>query len=115
MVFTPRRVTRRHEERGSRSYWQAKWLSHRNGRSARRSSLATPGDPSNYALWWDAETYAIEPAGRAVAGQRIFARTRALGKDWELRVTIAGIDADERIVDLTTQLPFGITVPNQIV
>jgi uncharacterized protein YndB with AHSA1/START domain len=72
-------------------------------------------DPHNYALWWDAETYAIEPVGRAEVGQRVLARTRALGKDWELRVTIAGVDPDQRIVDLTTQLPFGVTVHNHIV
>ena len=75
-------------------------------------------DPCNYGLWWDAETrwtFSIEPAGPAKAGQRISARTRALGKDWVVRITVAGIDPDKRALDLTTQLPFGITVHNHIV
>jgi hypothetical protein len=75
-------------------------------------------DPNNYGLWWDAETcwqFAIEPAGPAMPGQRISARTRALGKDWNVQITVAGIDPDKRALDLTTQLPFGITVHNHIV
>ncbi len=72
-------------------------------------------DPHNYGLWWDAETCSIEPAGLATPGQRISARTRALGKDWDVRITVAGVDSDKRALDLTTQLPFGITVQNHIV
>jgi ligand-binding SRPBCC domain-containing protein len=72
-------------------------------------------DPCNYGLWWDAETYSIEPAGPAKPGQRISARTRALGKDWGVRITVASIDPDKRALDLTTHLPFGITVHNHIV
>jgi hypothetical protein len=30
-------------------------------------------------------------------------------------ITVASIDADKRTLELTTQLPFGITVHNQIV
>jgi len=30
-------------------------------------------------------------------------------------ITVAGIDPDKRALDLTTQLPFGITVHNHIV
>jgi ligand-binding SRPBCC domain-containing protein len=56
----------------------------------------------------------MEPAGPATAGQRISARTRALGKDWHVRITVTGIDPDKRALDLTTQLPFGITVHNHI-
>ena len=74
-------------------------------------------DPHNYGLWWEPGTWSwsIEPAGPAKAGQRISARTRALGKDWEIQITVAGIDPDKRTLDLTTQLPFGITVHNHIV
>ena len=71
-------------------------------------------DPRNYGLWWDAETRSIEPAGPAKPGQRISARTRALGKHWEVQITVASIDTDKRALDLTTQLPFGITVHNHI-
>ena len=72
-------------------------------------------DPHNYGLWWDAETCSIEPAGPAKSGQRISARTRALGRNWDVQITVASIDRDKRALDLTTQLPFGITVHNHIV
>jgi uncharacterized protein YndB with AHSA1/START domain len=75
-------------------------------------------DPNNYGLWWDAETrwqFAMEPAGPAKPGQRITARTRALGKNWDVQITVASIDPEKRALDLTTQLPFGITVHNHIV
>jgi uncharacterized protein YndB with AHSA1/START domain len=71
-------------------------------------------NPHNYALWWDAETRWIEPAGPAQSGQRISARTRALGKDWAVRIAVESIDPDKRHLELTTQLPFGITVHNHI-
>jgi hypothetical protein len=70
-------------------------------------------DPDNYRLRWDAETCSIEPPAKS--GQRISARTRALGKDWEVQITVARIDPDKWALDLTTQLPFGITVHNHIV
>jgi ligand-binding SRPBCC domain-containing protein len=75
-------------------------------------------DPNNYGLWWDAEArwqFAMEPAGPAQPGQRITARTRALGKNWDVQITVASIDPEKRALDLTTQLPFGITVHNHIV
>jgi Polyketide cyclase / dehydrase and lipid transport len=77
-------------------------------------------DPCNYGLWWDEETrrvawrFSIEPAGPARPGQRISALTRALGKDWAVRITVKSIDQEKRVLDLTTQLPFGITVRNHI-
>ena len=72
-------------------------------------------DPYNYGLWWDAEVRLIQPAGPATPGQRISARTRALGKDWDVKITVASVDSDKRALDLTTQLPFGITVHTHIV
>ena len=72
-------------------------------------------DPNSYGLWWDAETCAIEPAGAAQAGQRILARTRAFGRDWDVRVTVKSVDAEKRTLELTTQLPLGTTVHNRIV
>lgn len=72
-------------------------------------------DPRKYGLWWDAGELSIEPRGPAKTGQRISARTRALGRDWYVRATVAKIDPDKRALDLTTQLPFGITVHNHLV
>jgi hypothetical protein len=36
-------------------------------------------------------------------------------RDWDVQITIASIDRGKRALDLTTQLPFGITVHNHIV
>jgi|SRR4030095_9163456 hypothetical protein len=70
--------------------------------------------PSNYALWWDAETRLITPQGPAQPGQKIFARTEALGRRWDVHVLVENVDAPKRRIDLKTRLPFGITVNNHI-
>jgi ligand-binding SRPBCC domain-containing protein len=70
--------------------------------------------PANYAQWWDAQTRAITPAGSAQPGQRIEAQTTALGRRWNVSINIEHIDYPQRIIDLTTRLPFGITVHNHI-
>jgi ligand-binding SRPBCC domain-containing protein len=71
-------------------------------------------EPASYALSWDAETRAIAPAGPAQAGQRMNARSRALGKWWDVEIAVDGAEAPNHQLDLTTQLPFGITVQNHI-
>ncbi len=72
-------------------------------------------EPASYASWWNAETRAIEPPGRARPGQRINAQTRALGKRWTVHITVGSVDEDRRAIELTTRLPLGITVHNHIV
>ncbi len=71
-------------------------------------------EPASYATWWDADTVSILPAGPAKIGQEITARTVALGRQWPVRITVEGVNADHRTIDLTTRLPFGITVHNHI-
>jgi hypothetical protein len=71
-------------------------------------------DPANYSRWWDATTDSIVPAGPAASGQIIDAHTRALGRKWPVRVDVEGVDKEHRQLQLTTRLPFGITVHNQI-
>ena len=71
-------------------------------------------EPSNYALWWDAQTRSITPRGPAQAGQNIYAATKALGKQWNVTVIVEKVNQAERKIDLTTMLPFGITVHNHI-
>lgn len=71
-------------------------------------------DPSSYALWWDAQTRSIVPPGPAQAGQQIFAQTKALGKRWDVHITVEAVDKDRQQLQLTTRLPFGITVYNHI-
>ena|SRR6476646_8061054 len=71
-------------------------------------------DPSRYALWWDAKTVSIVPEGPAQAGQQIFATTSALGRRWDVHLTVEAVSANRRQLDLLTQLPLGITVRNHI-
>jgi len=70
--------------------------------------------PTNYSEWWDAETLVITPAGSAHLGQRIEARTTALGRRWNVNITVESIDPVRRVLELLTRLPFGITVRNHI-
>ena len=70
--------------------------------------------PENYTQWWDAQTRLITPAGSAQPGQRIEARTTALGRRWSVDITVERIDHAQRVIDLTTRLPFAITVHNHI-
>jgi len=71
-------------------------------------------EPKNFALWWDAQTQKIVPEGRAHAGQKIHAKTIEAGKSWDVTVTVNAVDESGHQIDLTTQLPFGITVYNHI-
>jgi len=70
--------------------------------------------PTNYTLWWDAETRLITPPGPAQPGQKIFAQTQALGKPWDVHVLVESVDMAGQRIDLETRLPFGITVHNHI-
>ena len=72
-------------------------------------------EPSSYVLWWDTGfRFTIEPAGTAQPGQQITAASRALGRQWLVRITVDAVDAARRAIDLTTRLPFGITAHNHI-
>jgi ligand-binding SRPBCC domain-containing protein len=73
-------------------------------------------EPANYALWWDArlQIRTIAPAGPAQPGQQVEAQTAALGRQWNVNITVEDIDHARRVIDLTTRLPFGITVHNHI-
>ena len=71
-------------------------------------------EPANYALWWDAQTLSITPEGHAQAGQRVRAQTTEFGRKWNVNLSVEKIDDARHQIDLTTQLPFGITVKNHI-
>ena len=72
-------------------------------------------EPENYATWWDAQTRSIEPKGSAQSGQKIYAQTRAFGKEWDVTIAVESVDSSNRQIGLTTSLPLGITVHNHIV
>ena len=71
-------------------------------------------EPANFDLWWDAETRSITPPGRAQAGQKIHAQTKALGMQWSVDSLIHSVDDAKHQIELTTTLPFGITILNHI-
>ena len=71
-------------------------------------------EPKNFALWWDAQTRSIVPEGCAQAGQKIHAKTGGLGRQWDVMVIVNAVDESKHQIDLTTQLPFGITVYSHI-
>lgn len=71
-------------------------------------------EPENYALWWDANTRSISPAGSAHPGQKIMAKSSAFGKQWEVNILVEGVDEQKHQLHLKTMLPLGITVFNHI-
>lgn len=71
-------------------------------------------DPSCYALWWDAQTHSIIPEGPAQPGQHIFARTVALGKRWDIHITVRAVTPEKHQLELVTRLPLGIAVLSHI-
>lgn len=64
--------------------------------------------PEGYKTWVDAELLHAEPPGAAIEGQRIFFRTRALGRWWPVSFQVGAVAAP-RSLELTVDLPFGIT------
>ena len=54
------------------------------------------------------------PEGPAQAGQRITAHAQALRRRWPIRIQVEAVDTSRRQVALTTHLPLGITILNQI-
>ncbi len=72
-------------------------------------------DPAGYDRWWEVRTRSIVPEGPAQPGQRIQAGARAFFREWPLvEVTVVARDDARQALDLTTRLPFGITVHNHI-
>ena len=71
-------------------------------------------EPAKYALWGEAQTQSIVPEGPASRGQKVYAQTTALGKRWTVTVTVEDIDEANHEIHLTTVLPWGITAHNHI-
>ena len=71
-------------------------------------------EPARYAEWWDVITDSIVPAGPAQPGQQITAHSRELGGRLHARIVVESVDAGRRELNLTTSLPFGITILNHI-
>lgn len=71
-------------------------------------------NPVRYAEWWDAQTRSIVPEGPAQPGQHIFAQAIALGKRWDVHISVQSVAPEKRQLDLLTRLPVGVTVYNHI-
>lgn len=71
-------------------------------------------NPETYTDWTDAVVGRIVPSGPAQAGQRVEGYTRVLGVKLPVRIEVNGVDANSRTLDLTTHVPFGVTVKNHI-
>ena len=71
-------------------------------------------EPASYAQWWDAHTRSIAPVGPSTPGQRIYAQSKAFGRQWEVNIVVEKVDESRRQVQLRTMLPLGITVYNTI-
>lgn len=64
--------------------------------------------PSKYDTWWDAHLERSEPEGPAVAGQRIYATSRAFGRQWDVTFVIKAVDPEKHRIQLDVTLPLGI-------
>ena len=71
-------------------------------------------DPARYDLWWDAQTRSIVPEGPAKVGQKIYAQTKGLGKQWDVKIVVEMVDQAKHQIHLKTMLPLGITGYNHI-
>jgi hypothetical protein len=71
-------------------------------------------NPSNYDVWWDAQTDAIVPDGPAQPGQIVYAHTYGLGRRWKITTVVELVDAARHRIQLTTTLPLGIVAHNQL-
>ena len=62
-------------------------------------------DPNQYALWWDARTRSIIPAGPVQLSQHILAQASALGRSWDVHITVQAVMPEKHQLDLLTRLP----------
>ena len=70
--------------------------------------------PATYTSWSDAVVDYVVPEGAAQAGQHVEAHTRLPWLKLPVRIEVRGVDPTRHTLDLTTALPFGITVLNHI-
>lgn len=70
--------------------------------------------PEHYDEWWDAHTERVTPPGPAAPGQVITAWSKALGKKWDVSLTIEMVDVERHALRFRSAFPFGIRIVNQI-
>jgi hypothetical protein len=61
-----------------------------------------------YDTWWDAHTERIVPEGHATPGQVLYANTSALGRTWDVTLTVEMVDPDRHQIQMQIMLPLGV-------
>ena len=64
-------------------------------------------EPRLYDEWWDARTERITPEGKATPGQMLYAKTSAVGRQWDVTLKIVAVDAEKHQVQMDVALPLG--------
>ena len=64
-------------------------------------------EPAHYDEWWDAHTERIVPEGKAAPGQVVYAKTSAIGKTWDVTLTVKMVDPEKHRVQIDAALPLG--------
>ena len=65
-------------------------------------------EPSLYDEWYDARTQRIAPEGKATPGQVLYAKTSALGKTWDVTLTVKAVDPGKHQLQIDVALPLGV-------
>lgn len=81
-------------------------------RASRQATWAVLANPKTYSVWSDAIVDRVLPDGPVQAGPRIDGQGEYLGISRRVRIDVSAVNSAEGTPNLTTHLPFGITVSN---
>jgi hypothetical protein len=65
-------------------------------------------EPTLYDAWWDARTERIVPEGKATPGQVLYAKTSALGRAWDVTLTVESVQSEKHQIHMRIALPLGV-------
>jgi hypothetical protein len=65
-------------------------------------------EPTLYDAWWDARTERIVPEGKATSGQVLYANTSALGRTWDVTLTVETVQPEKHQIQMRIALPLGV-------
>ena len=64
-------------------------------------------EPTLFDEWWDARTERIVPEGKASPGQMLYAKTSAMGRQWEVTLKVEMVNPEKHQIQLHIALPLG--------
>lgn len=64
--------------------------------------------PIRFSEWANATVERIEPEGAATPGQKIYLRSRGLGRSWPIVITVEEVLPDKHTLGFTVELPLGM-------